>query len=218
MTPICVVAASSAILNVRSCTFPVSSSPRLASGGPERPAHGSGRAIAENKRDCFAFMELIIVNKFWEEDMKKNIVLALITIFICMLPGTCWAELYKPFGDIRNQQQAVDKLFAGRTLDPIEGIWVLDNNHTIAIARTAFGDNPKYKNSDYLGIEFDEQKAGAIYVWLHKTQYSFCFRGDGTFRPYCQGVWKLLSPTILLFDGNNSYAPAMSFIRIYPAP
>ncbi len=150
--------------------------------------------------------------------MRKNLILTLVAIFIFILSGTCWAAPYKPFGDISSQQQAIDKLFAGRTLDPIEGIWVLDNEHTIAIAKTALGENPKYKNSDYLGIEFNEKKAGAVYVWLHKTQYSFCFRGDGTFRPWCQGVWKLLSPNILLFDGNNAGSPAMSFIRIYPAP
>jgi len=67
--------------------------------------------------------------------LRKMIVLVMVAV-VMLLAGTCWAN-EKPIGDITDNQQVIDKLFTGKTLDPIEGIWVKDGGTVIAIVKTS---------------------------------------------------------------------------------
>jgi len=147
---------------------------------------------------------------------RKQIVFTLVMAFSLLLASTCFAE-EKPLGDITSAQEVIDKCFTGRTLDPIEGIWIKDKTLVIAIVKTSLTNtkNPKYQKSDYLGIVTKGNSIGEMIVFLKKTEYSFAFdgMGDGCTN---DGLWKLLTPTVLQFDGINLVGTSKSFVRIYP--
>ncbi len=141
---------------------------------------------------------------------RKSMVLVLVMVFVFLLSGTCLSA-DKPFGEINSTQEAIDKLFAGRTLDPIEGIWVKIEDWEIAIVKTSI-INPtdeKLKKYDYLPIKLSGQNKGEIWEeqGIKRTRYDFLFRTQ--YQPF-----KLLSPT-LLQDPQQSLVP---YTRIYPAP
>jgi hypothetical protein len=159
---------------------------------------------------------------------RKKIVLALTMILIFSLSGACWAswEKEKPIGDITNTQQVIDKLFTGRTLNPIEGVWVKDAGTEIAIVNASLVNiqDPDYKDCDYIGIILKGKYAGRIYVTLKKTEYSFVFYSvkDDADSANGRSTWKILSPTLLQYDGKisgmGSFYPTRSFVRTYPTP
>lgn len=153
---------------------------------------------------------------------RKSIVISLVMVFVSFSSFTCWAA-EKSVGDITNTQQAIDKLLTGRTLDPVEGIWVRDEQLIIAIVKTGLvsGDNPDYNNYDYVGIAVRGKKVGERIMFLKKTEFNFVFSGHKFTLAQESGYWKLLTPTLFQFDGNDGnwatkFIP-QTFIRTYPA-
>lgn len=156
---------------------------------------------------------------------RKTIGLAFVIVMVFLLSGTCLAE--KILDNMNTTQEVIDKYFAGRTLDPVEGIWVQSEGNVLAILKSSIvkSTNPKYQNSDYFGLSIGGKYAGHFQLLLNKTQYSFAFNGRGYEDNY-KGSWKLLTPTLLQYDGivtgftiNGVFAnPCQSFMRIYPAP
>lgn len=158
--------------------------------------------------------------------VRKWIVLVTTLSLVLLLASICWAS-EKPIGDITSTQQVIDKLFAGRALDQVEGIWFRDEKCIIAIAKTSIVNpqSPKYQNYDYLGIfirgSIRGSSVGEMYVGLKQTEYPYSFNGVGFNMP--NGYWKLLTPTLLQYDGDGSYSniqhmPNQVFIRTYPTP
>jgi hypothetical protein len=145
---------------------------------------------------------------------RKPIVIALIMVLVFILSATCLAA-EKP----DDTQQFIDKYFAGRTLDPIEGIWYNDPSCILAIVRTsAFKpQDSEYNSYDYLGIiiKRNYRKFGDIFWKLSKTESNFCFYSYRNLN----GYWKLLDKNTLLFDGDSHYnAFPETYVRTYPAP
>lgn len=144
-------------------------------------------------------------------------------ILLMFIFGTnlCWAD-EKPLGDITGEKDVIAKVFTGRTLDSIEGIWVRDDKLQIAIIKTSSINtpNPKYQSFDYLGVITKGNKVGEIIVYFKKTEYIFAFKGHGDGGTN-DGWWKLIAPTVLLFDGKDTgyhtFLPK-SFVRTYPTP
>jgi len=145
---------------------------------------------------------------------RKQIVFTLVMIFSLLLASTCFAE-EKPFGDITSTQDIIDKAFTGRTLDPIEGIWVRDEESVIAIVKTSVAfPNEKTQKYDYTIIKAAGKwkNLGEVWFGLNKTNYGFSFKG-------LVNYWKLLSPNLLERGAFGVYPvnPSETFVRIYPS-
>jgi len=162
--------------------------------------------------------------------MRKTIIFTLVMSFVLLLASTCFAS-EKPLGDITSDKELTDKLFTGRTLDPIEGIWVRDEKYVIAIVKTSVVNpqSEKYKKCDYLGINLTKENTkvglgisftkdiGEICVGFIKTKYDFSFKSSGFWAR--DAYWKLLTPTLLQYDGDYAVLSPFAnqvFIRIYP--
>ncbi|SMD14491.1 hypothetical protein [Sporomusa malonica] len=140
--------------------------------------------------------------------------LSLGLILILLLSGTCFAAPEKPIGDITSTQQVIDKLFSGRTLDPIEGIWVRDENRVIAIVKSSVAyPDEKIQKYDYLAIKVSGkwQSMGGVWSGFTRTEYNFSFKGGNVY-------WKLLSQNLLEqgIEYNYPVTPSETFVRIYP--
>ena len=140
--------------------------------------------------------------------MSKKLLLLVLALFF-LFSSTCFAE-DKPLGEITGSQQVIDKVFSGRVLDPVEGIWFKDEKFIVAIVKsTVLYPAQKEQKYDYLFLQIIERGKIAGHVWswgLKQTAYSFAFTGGSN-------NWKLLSPTILEhgLDFENQ-----TWIRTYP--
>jgi len=136
-------------------------------------------------------------------------------VIVLLLSGACLA-IEKPFGDFSNTQQAINKLFTGRTLDPVEGIWVRDEKAVIGIVKSSIAyPDPKQQKYDYLVIKVEGkwQNLGELFEGLNRTKYNFLFKGTVVY-------WKLLSPNLLECGVQYDYpgSPGETYVRVYPAP
>ncbi|MBP2627257.1 MAG: hypothetical protein H6Q68_1968 [Firmicutes bacterium] len=68
--------------------------------------------------------------------LRKMVVLLVMLSLVLALTSICLAA-EKPLGDITNANDVISKVFTGRTLDPIEGIWVRDENRVIAMVKSS---------------------------------------------------------------------------------
>lgn len=147
---------------------------------------------------------------------RKTIVLMVTLSLVLLFTSACWAA-DRPFGVIKGPQDVIDKAFAGRTLDPIEGIWVKDPGRVVAIVKSPViypKDTPQ-KHDYYLIKIIGFSNVGEIGEAYDKTDYDFCFKSGKL-------NWKLLSPNLLENGGHdggsNYYILPETYVRIYPAP
>jgi hypothetical protein len=144
---------------------------------------------------------------------RKKVILLIVLSLILILTSICSAE--KPLGEITNANDVINKVFTGRSLDPIEGIWIRDEERGIVIVKSSVlypnQIPPKY---DYTVIKFSGklQDIGGVWEGLKRTSYNFSFKGHVAY-------WKLLSPD-LLEDGvwkTGPYTfPSETYVRTYP--
>ena len=145
--------------------------------------------------------------------IRKMVVLLVMLSLVLALTSICLAA-EKPLGDINNANDVINKVLTGRTLDPIEGVWVRDENRVIAIVKSSvIYPNQNPPKNDYLVIKISENGHSHGEVWhvLTPTNYNFSFKGESNI------YWKLLSPNLLEF-GVALYAnlPNDIYVRTYP--
>ena len=133
----------------------------------------------------------------------KNVFLSLIfivTLSGCYTTGTnspssSWNY---PWPQNMDKNQFISKYFAGKTLDPVEGVYIGSNNkYEIAVIKNTFGISSGY---DYLGILTDENatfwKVGQVKIRLKKTATSTLLTGD-----FYMGDKTRLGRTFIFKDG-----------------
>ena len=126
-----------------------------------------------------------------------KIVLSILCLIV-LLTSNCFAE--KLFDKDFTRQVAIDKLFVGRTIDPIEGIWYMDKNVEFAIVQKSLvnlqKNKEKYVACDYIVIRIND---GSIYAGLKKTDILYLYDGIKAYYGFCE--WRLLSPRALQIGG-----------------
>lgn len=142
--------------------------------------------------------------------MGKKIILSLFLLLVFILSSTSYAA-ENPFQGL-TKEQVTNKYFAGRQLDPIEGIWIDDNLKPQIIIRTNLIDpNQKYNNEDYLMVEYSSS-ANVEISGIRKTEYPLCYR---------IGQWnrllRIFSPTTLHYAIHGTYGGDYYLIRFYPS-
>lgn len=149
---------------------------------------------------------------------KMPILLVILSLTFLMTP-TCWGAKEKPFGDIVTEQDIIEKAFIGRTPDPVEGIWVCNEQFIIAVVKTpvAYPQGSSFSQYDYLGvsINIDRRPTGEICFALNRTKYPFSFHCKTFSSMFSSDYWKLTTPNTLQFDGTYSSTPTV-FVRTYP--
>lgn len=145
---------------------------------------------------------------------RKTIALMVTLSLVLLFTSACWAA-DRPFGVIKGPQDVIDKAFAGRSLDPIEGIWVKDPGRVVAIVKSSviYPNNTPQRHDYYLIKIIGFTNVGEIGETFDKTDYAFCFKSEFN--------WKLLSPNLLENGGHQSGAYSTlpeTYVRIYPTP
>jgi len=89
----------------------------------------------------------------------------------CAVPPRVHHPGPAPVAEALDRSKAIDLYLGGRTLAPIEGIWVWDNNqYEVAIVRNTSETNPEYQ---YLGLVTDTQQSnwrrGEVKLLLKET-------------------------------------------------
>jgi S1-C subfamily serine protease len=131
--------------------------------------------------------------------------------------------LEKPLGDI-TKDQVIDRCFKGKVLDPVEGIWLEDDNvYEIAIVKNTYGICPGY---DYVGIITDtttsEYKKGELKTALKKLSSDSVLTGIWYLRDKSQGgtTFTVTEGDVLdgkmSSDGGELANPRCRLIRVYP--
>ena len=129
-----------------------------------------------------------------------------------LFTSACWAE-ENPFENITGPNDVIDKVFTGRTLDPIEGVWAQDPDRIMAIVKSSviFPDQPQ--NHNYYMIKIKGLGKKGLGSWFDRTEYDFCFK-EG------KAIYKILSPTLLeksYTSGYPAFVPVSeNFVRVYP--
>lgn len=154
---------------------------------------------------------------------KKMVTNTLILSILCLFVLSVCAAA-PPTAVSFDRNQAIEKLFADRPLDPVEGIWITeDGMYELAITKNTF-QLPDYKQYDYLGVITDTTskiwKPGEVKIALKKTAISSVL----------VGIWdssdkSAKGNTTLIMKDNNVIDYKISFdqnfkgmlFRIYPA-
>jgi len=106
--------------------------------------------------------------------LKKNYLYSFIILIIIFTTScttvTRYISLPKPIGEM-DKKQIINTYFIEKELDPVEGIWVTDNNqYEIAILKNTSKMNAQY---DYVGVLTESQslhwKVGETKILLKKT-------------------------------------------------
>lgn len=158
--------------------------------------------------------------------MKTKILLIALSLMI-LLTSNCFAE--KLFDENFTRQVAIDKLFVGRTLDGVEGIWYLDKKVEFAIVQKSLiqlknKDKERYAGCDYIVIHINKRQ---VWAGLKRTDILHAYNGiGGPCIADCQ--WRQLSPTTLQIGGPipsitlstlfDSGLKNDFLMRIYPIP
>lgn len=153
--------------------------------------------------------------------MKK--ILMVIIVWLIILPQTCLAG-ERPLGEF-SREEAINKLFTDRTLDPIEGIWftqVYQNageSKEILIVKTALLNiqDPSDKDFDYTVI-FTGETVGMgreakyeVGARISKTKYPHIFQGKTKYGK--KTAFLIINPTSLA--NPNQYGTYI-YVRTYP--
>ena len=128
---------------------------------------------------------MMVWSSYGRQQMKKLLlaIILSITLTSCYTTGTTTSSTSSwkyPWPPGLNKSAFIEKYFAGRDLDRIEGVYVGSNNkYEIAIVKNTFGVLPGY---DYLGILTDENamlwKVGQVKMRLKKTATPTLLTGD----------------------------------------
>ena len=159
--------------------------------------------------------------------MLKRVLLLVICMLVLLAP-VCFAE--KPLGEF-TKEQAIEKLFTGRTLDPIEGFWYTRFFATKTFSGYATGmreimitktsllkiEKPQDRDFEYTVIQtgnkkpsnYGPEKYEVIYR-INKTKYPNWYEGKDKYGDIA--TFLILNPTtiVVLEDDNTHY------VRTYP--
>ena len=158
--------------------------------------------------------------------MKKILGVIIFSLFLYGCPSTevlnttgVWQY---PWPQGLNKNQFIEKYFAGKSLDSVEGVYIGSNNkYEIAVIKNTFNILPAY---NYLGILTDENasfwRVGEVKIRLKKTATPTLLTGD-----FFMGDKRRLGRTFIFKDGyfevslpTGYYGASQKwmFIKTYP--
>lgn len=143
--------------------------------------------------------------------LKRMIVLVVMSFLVLLITSACWAE-EKPFESVTGPNEVIEKVFKGRTLDSIEGVWVRDPGKIIGIVKSSVIYPNQPQTHDYYMIKIRGFSKLGMGAWIDRTEYDFCFNEANLEK------WKLLSPDVLEKSGHlYPPTPNETYVRLDPA-
>jgi len=143
--------------------------------------------------------------------MKKHLILLICFYLILTLSSVCYGRESYPLGGL-SREQLIEKYFAGRTLDPIEGIWEYRAGEYFIVVNINALKNQKEQHTgyDYLMISVNYDKSDyRIYYKLGKTTSPFIYQVDDNY------FFTILSPISMVVQERHTYVEKC-YSRSYP--
>lgn len=147
--------------------------------------------------------------------MRKIVVFSLFVLLVLTFSGIAYAE-ENPFKEL-TQEQVIQKYFAGRQLDIIEGIWLNDEAKPVIIIKSSLVETKDiYNKYDYVIINYSSSSDTKIAA-VTKTQYPYCYeRGMNV-----KSLLRFISQTTLQYSSSSYYNDNLFYrfyTRVYPNP